>query len=289
MIRQNLVDATIDYFRSEHWNNFCDFHLKNPDSEIWHGHIYVETSIHPDSLVPIIEGYFQGIGHELSRKIDFLTPGPETGLGALHNIHPPPLPHFDFFFRYNANSVISPMDREKAEKGENALSWGKKFLDDFYRQFDFKSVGPAEEDEIRNYFKLRHWKQTLSFIMDPDVIHVHCNLKINFDPKIIELISRDVLAQQGWTIDKVVPNVFNVKGEYRGKLVFLGSWPEKVYDIGWMYDPDVVIAPSLEPWGRDDCPPGFDLCFTSEFEQLIAADPYIRLEDSEVNSIIENI
>jgi hypothetical protein len=286
-IREKLVTDAKNYFKSDHWNQFLDFHLKNPETEIWHSHIFVETSIHPESLSTIIENYFESKEMGLKRKIDFLTPGPKSGLGALHNIHPSSLPHFDLFFRHNADVGLTPMSEEKGESGKNALSWGKKHIDDFYSQFNFKAIGPKEEAEIRNFFKSRQWKQAVNWIMDPDVIHAHCNVRISFDPKILELIARDELDSQGWTLDKVVPNVFNVRGEYRGKLVFLGNWPEKVYDIGWRYDPNVVIAPSLEPWGRDDCPPGFDLCFTSEFNDLIAQNEYVKLTETEIKEIIE--
>jgi len=285
-MRKNIIEGLAEYFKSEHWLTFLNFHLQNPDTEIWHAHIYVETMIHPESLLPIMEGFFENYNHPLVRKIDFLSPAP--GVGALHNVHPGSLPHFDLFFRFNPDAILAPMEKSKGEFGQNALSWGKKDMDEFYKQFQFKAIGPSEEAEIRKYFRSRHWKQAVGLIMHPDVIHVHCNLRISFDPKILELIARDTLAQQGWTIDKVVPNVFNVRGRYRGKLVFLGTYPERVYDLGWKYDHEVVIAPSYEPWYRDDCQPGFDLCFTSEFDRVVAADPYVKLTQEEVNAVVRS-
>lgn len=283
--RAELISGVAGYFLSQHWRDFLAYHWDNPHEEIWHSHIYLSTSIHPDSLVPIIEEFFAQRGQELMRCIDYLTPKPETNLGALHNIHPKGMPHFDLFFRFDSDSIVAPMPVEQAEQGQNSLSWGKGYMDEFYAQFPFQAVGPSEEKIIDDYFGSRHWKDTLNLILDPDIIHVHCNLRLGIDPKIIELKARAAFAQQGWTIDKIVPNVFQVHGNYRGKLVFLGRHPELVYDIGWLFDPTVIVAPSFEPWSRDDVQPGFDLCFTSEFNALIDKESYIRLTEEEIAKI----
>ena len=107
------------------------------------------------------------------------------------------------------------MPVDLAERGKNMLSWGKRHMDQFYSQFAFQAMGPTEEREIDDYFASRHWKQTLNLIRDPDIIHVHCNLRLGVDPKILELKARQAFERQGWPIDKIVPNVFEVQGEYR--------------------------------------------------------------------------
>ncbi|UOA32846.1 hypothetical protein DSM110093_02653 [Sulfitobacter sp. DSM 110093] len=274
--------AVADYLASDHWNGF----LKDLEGDVWHSHIYADTCIHPDSLNTVIEAYFAKRGQPLLRRIDYLTPSATSKVAALHNLHPDGLPHFDLFFRFKAGCALAPMAPERAQDGRNILHWGKAVLDDFHQQFPFKIVGVKEEEEIRRYFKSRHWKDTLNMIMDPDIIHLHCNLVINFDPKILELLAREALAAQGWTIDKVVPNIFNVHGTYKGKLVFLGTHPERVYDIGWEFAPDTLIAPADKPWSRNDVPIGFDLCFTSEFDRLIASQDFVTLSDEEIQSII---
>lgn len=286
-MRQDLVDGIVDYFTSDHWTHFLDHHLDPPDDEIWHAHSYVETSIHPDSLEPIMEAYFDSIGHGLVREIDYLTPYGRT-YGSLHGVHPDGLPHFDWFFRFNSDAVLTPARDSWGEEGQNALSWGKEYMDDYYAQFDFRPVGPPEEATIRSYFASRHWKQFMNLVTASDVIHVHCNVRLNFDPKVLELLAREELEKQGWTIDKVVPNVYNVDGSYVGKLVFLGRWPELVYDIGWQYDPETLIERADEPLMREDAPDGFDWCLTSEFNELIARDEYIELTDAERQAVIDH-
>jgi len=72
--RTQLIAGVAEYFRSDHWHNFLNFHLDNPDEEVWHSHIYLSTSIHPDSLVPIVEGFFAARDQGLVRCIDYLTP-----------------------------------------------------------------------------------------------------------------------------------------------------------------------------------------------------------------------
>jgi hypothetical protein len=42
-MRKNIIEGLAEYFKSEHWLTFLNLHLKNPDTEIWHAHIYVET------------------------------------------------------------------------------------------------------------------------------------------------------------------------------------------------------------------------------------------------------
>jgi hypothetical protein len=274
--------AVADYLASDHWTGF----LKELEGDVWHSHIYADTCIHPDSLNEILEAYFARRGQPLMRAIDYLTPSADAPVAALHNVHPEGLPHFDLFFRFKPNRPLAPMAPEEAQDNRNVLHWGKAALDEFHAQFPFGIVGVEEEAEIRRYFTSRHWKRTLNMIMDPDIIHLHCNLVINFDPKILELIAREALAAQGWTVDKVVPNIFSVHGTYKGKLVFLGTHPERVYDIGWEFDPDTLIAPAEKHWSRDDVPVGFDLCFTSEFDAFVARNDFVRLSREEIDSVI---
>lgn len=275
------VDAVRAYFGSDHWMSFCDA----LQGDVWHAHQYIETSIHPDSLAAIIERYFAQRGEPLLRTIDYLTPDASSSLGALHNIHPSGLPHFDIFFRHSERKKLGPMDPAQAEDGKNSLFWGSAYMDRFYSGFEFRAIGDEEERKIRQYFKGRHWKDTIRKILDPDIIHLHCNLVISFDPKILELLIREELGRQGWTVDKIVPNVFLVNGVYTGKLVFLGRYPERVYDFGWKYNRDVLIETSMEHWNRTDVPLGFDLCFTSEFNNLIARNTYHRMSRDEIDSI----
>lgn len=183
------------------------------------------------------------------RRIDLHSP--KTSAVALHGIHPfGGAPHFDFVLRYNKDVILAsmPKDAKEAEAGENLLGLGKSHQDEFVKDYKFKTVGPKDEQEIRNYFLTTHWKKLLQYCTDKSVSHAHGYVEINFDPKILELIADEALAKIGWTVEKVVPCIFEVHGEYRAKICYMFGNPETVFDIGWVYNPDVVIKPVEEDW-----------------------------------------
>ena len=128
-MKKNYVQGVVDYFESTHWINFLENHLVHSDEEVYHAHIYCDTSIHPESMKKIIFAYFASIGHPLTRRIDPVSPHP--GQAGLHSIYPRGMAHFDMFTRYNENVVLEemPCDAPEAEHGQNALSWGKKYQD----------------------------------------------------------------------------------------------------------------------------------------------------------------
>ena len=72
---------------------------------------------------------------------------------------------------------------------------------------------------------------------------------------------------------------------YRGKLVFMCREPEVVFDIGWLFTPDVVIEPALETWIFDDNP-GYDV-WTSAMLDEVMDEVYVRLSEDEINEILE--
>ncbi len=283
-MRQELVTAVTEYFKGEQWQTHMEA-MREKEEEIYHIHVYADTNIHPDSLYAIMEGYFKKIGWPLDRVIDYInTHGDVLGL---HGVHPFNGPHFDFFFRYNADTILAPMPKDcpDAEQGENLLIWGKSFQDKFQEQFKFKTVGMHDEKLIRDYFLSKHWKDTLTFTADPEVTHPHGYVEINFDPKILELYAREALRERGWTVERVVPCVFAVGSEYRGKIVFLLGNPQKMFDIGWVYNPDVTIRPSEEYWclGKHK---GFDVWTMTQYYDEVARHEWTRLTDEEIEAIL---
>lgn len=285
-MRSNLVQGVVDYFNGSQWKELMNEIMMEPHEEIYHAHVYADTNVHPDSLVEVMEGYFKAIGRPLDRVIDLMSPKPNV-IG-LHTIHPIGMPHIDFFIRYNKDTVLTemPPNAEEAEIGKNLLSWGKNYQDEFNSQFDFKTIGPRGDQEIREYFLSRHWKQTLEHVMDSNVIHEHGYVEINFDPKILELFAKEALAKIGWTVEKVVPCVFNVHGEYRGKIVFLIGHPEKVFDIGWYYNPDVTIRPSEEKWVLGTR--GFDSWTLDMYNKVVEDANFQKLTNTEIEKIVSS-
>jgi len=221
----------------------------------------------------------------LDRIIDYISP--KKNIMGLHGVHPYNKPHFDFFFRFNADSILSPMptDAKEAEAGQNLLIWGKSFQDEFMSQWNFKTVGVKAEGEIRDYFLSKHWKDTLTYTADREVTHPHGYVEINFDPKVLELYAVEAMSKIGWTVERVVPCVFAVGKEYRGKIVFLLGNPEKMFDIGWVYNPDVTIRASQEYWCLGEHK-GFDVWTMQQYYDMVAQCDFIKMTDEEIDAVI---
>lgn len=280
------VEGVIQYFKGEQWNDFVNNHLVHPDEDVYHAHIYADSSVHPDSLKKIMFAYWDSVGKPLTRRIDPVSPKP--GQAGLHSVYPEGLAHFDFYVRYNGDAVLEPMpkDAKEAEHGENTLSWGKIYQDNFLaeKKFQFKVVGPSEEKTIQNYFLGKHWKEILVNVLVPEIVHCHANVEINFDPKILEIYACQALAKVGWTVERVVPCVYDVHGVYTGKIVFLLGNPEEVFDICWKYNPDVVIRRAREGWVFPT--PGFDNFMLAPYEKVLADGDFYVMTDEEVSEVI---
>ena len=306
MVRKDTVKGIVSYFKSDQWQNFMRM-LTQTDDPIYHIHIFAENSVHPESLAKLFTAYHKLKGVDLDRGIKF------SGLpdvGMLINVQPTDaktsvfLANYEFFWFYNPNVLLvpaelrpgidlskSPLYKELQEG--NLFGWGKKFMDDFLKQFDFKCVGPHEEQEIRRYFKSDHFKKWLRLMDDSPADHVHCNVEINFDPGILKMYAVEALEEAGLKIDWVIPNVFRVPSGYRGKLIFLCAHPEWQHDICWEYNPDVVIRPATKPFVGARIPSDGDISFDfnlhSDFEAVAAAGDYVKLTDDEINEILAGV
>jgi hypothetical protein len=282
--------------------------ITQTDDPMLHIHIYVESSVHPDSLAKLLEGVHKLKGVPLDRGIQF---SGVPGVGLTINTQPVDvktgrfLANYELFWFYNPDGLLAPavlrpdidvsqhpMYKEVQEG--NLYGWGKKFMDDYLKQFDFKCVGPNEEMEIRRYFKTDHFKKWLRLMNDPIADHVHCNVEINFHPWILKMYAVEALEEVGLKVDWVIPNVFVVPpGKYQGKLIFLGAYPEWQHDICWDYNPDVVIRPTTKPFvGVRPAPDGdfsFDLNLHRDWEAVLEAGEYLKLTDEEISEILAKV
>lgn len=306
MIRKDVVQSLVDYFKSGQWQNFMKM-LTQTDDPMLHIHIYVENRVHPESLARLVEGYHKKRGVPLDRGIKFAGL-PDVGL--LINVQPVDaktgkfLANYELFWFYNPDVLLGPailrpdidlakMPMYKEVQKGNLYGWGKKYMDDYLKQFDFKCVGPNEEMEIRRYFKSDHFKKWLRLMKDSRFDHIHCNVEINFDPWILKMYAVDALKEVGLKVDWVIPNVFMVPEGYRGKMIFLGAYPEWQHDIAWAYNPDVVIRPASKPFiGARIAPSGdftFDMVNRADWEDVMATGEYVPLTDEEINEILAKV
>ena len=307
MVRKEIVGRMVDYFRGEQWCSFMKM-LAQQDDPIYHIHLFTENSIHPDSLSKLITLYHKQKGMPLDRGIQY---SGLPGVGMFINVQPVEaktgrfLANYELFWFYNPDVLVgpavikpdidlnkSPLYKEVMEG--NLYGWGKKFMDEYYRQYDFKCVGPHEEAEIRKYFKSDHFKKWLRLMDDSPADHVHCNVEINFDPGILKMYAEEAFKEIGIKVDWAIPNVFRVSsGEYRGKIIFLMAYPERQHDICWEYNPNFVIRPATKPFVGTRIPADGDMTFDfnlhSDFEAVLAGNEYIRLNDEEIETILSMV
>jgi len=244
-----------------------------------------------------MERCFAKKGLALDRKIDLTSPSP--GVAGLHSVHPSDperslyIPAIDMYWRYNPNVVLEAASPAKGESGKNLIGWGKRYMDNYYKQFDFKCVGPREEREIAKYFQSAHWKKTLRLIESGLYTHVHANLEINFDPWILKVLTIDALKEVGWKVQHVIPCVYiGAGGKYQGKIVFLNSFPEEVWDWGWAYNPDVVIRPATFKFSGyivEDGDISYDVWTKRYLNELLSKDKYETLSDEQIEEIVKQV
>jgi len=289
MKRQEVLEKVVSYFKGDDWQSFLRL-LNDPPEEVYHAHFWVENAIEAHSLAKLLDEYLKSIGWEVDRKIDLMS-GP-GGPAGVHCVHPWGgrdrwTLTFDMFWHFNAESVLAPSPPERGESGKSFLWWGKNYMEEFYKQFQFTVVGPSEEKEIRRYFASRHWKEALRHIPDFNITHMHANVEISIHPDVLRLYAIDALMQAGFAVQWTLPCVFHVQEGYRGKIVFLMTYPEVVWDIAWKYNPQVVIRPAQEVFIFDAVHLGFDISTVDMLEEVFAKDQYVDLSEDEIKRIIK--
>jgi hypothetical protein len=256
--------------------------LQDPDPRNAHVHGYVHTSVHPESIHDVLVGYFDIRGWPLTRRINRIRPRP--GIGALHGIEPEGKVHFDLHWIFRENVGIAPADG--VENGSNLLLWNRFYIEEFYRDFDFRPVGPEEERVLKDYFGSSHFLDGLDIAGRDDVPHMHINIETSIHPEDFGPYALDALAERGWEVYYLCPNAYMLGDDYTGKLVFMGKKPEKVYDIGWKFNPDVVIKPTEHTWLFDKTV-GYDVMTTAMTEDEVNAHPFVRLTEAEIASVLD--
>lgn len=297
MNQQDIITkGVVNYFKSDQWEELMR-QLTQTEEELYHTHVYVENKIAMESICRLLERYFKRKGMPLDRKIDAVAPAMDV-IGA-HSVHPHDpekamyIPAFDFFWKYNPNVVLKPADPSKlSEEGKTILTWGKKYMDNFLKKFDFKCVGPKEEREIREWFESAQWKKGLRWVEDPRYSHVHINVEISFHPWILKMFATEALRTIGWKLDHVIPCVFHIPEGYQGKIVFLTGYPEEVWDIAWGYNPNVVIRPATKQFAGsapEDGDVAYDVFTKSYADELMTKYEYERLTNEQIDEILDQV
>jgi hypothetical protein len=259
--REIQIEKVIGYFKSNQWKRLISF-WQRPD--ITHMHVYLDTSIHPyKSFQPIFEKYLEMRGWPKDREMDRI-PSVSSKQPCLHNVHAKGLyAHIDFFIRFKEGVGLAPMTPEDGEHGRNLAWCGEENIRTFIEQFDWKTNIDSKVDmALKNYFISEHWMKGMEIIRDPNMAHLHINVDTSIHPNIIRKYALDAISIAGWTIQHGVHAVYEEDtGKYgpiskkvdNGKTVFLC---EKVFDIVWWYNPDVLISPkSAFPYQKNPIDP----------------------------------
>ena len=273
------------YFRSNQWQQLMEI-LQRLDQGS-HIHLFVNTSLHPDTLESLIKGYLAATNRPVSRGNEILSPAP--GRGTLHGIHPGGTAHFDVNWRFKPDVVVEPMEEADGEQGRNILYWDETYMAYFYRNYEWKPVGHAEIREIEAYFASPHWLRAFELILDPAIVHMHVNVESSVHPRVLEEYIVRAVAAEGWTLCRVVPSVVRSQGIYYGKLMLLFDEPEVSFDVGWVYSQRKVLAPcerQIFPGQRE---PGYMVVPTEDVETLIAANPYRVLSEEEIATCLRSV
>jgi hypothetical protein len=108
MARKEITSKLVDYLKSEQAKNFMHM-LIQTDDLIYHIHINVEYSIHPESLAKLFMEYHKPKGIELDRGIQF---SGLPGVGMFINVQPGDstthkfLANYELFWFYNPDVLI---------------------------------------------------------------------------------------------------------------------------------------------------------------------------------------
>ncbi len=195
---------------------------------------------------------------------------------------PPTNSHFDINFRYRPDVVLGPMAADGCKN--NCEAWGESYMKDFYSRFDFRSVGPGEENAIEAWFHSAHWDRACRHCENPQVVHIHVNVVTSVHPEAITAAALRAFKREGWTPWDYTPCVFDVRGVTAGKIVFMLSYPQQIFDICWRFDPEVVLAPSPMPFMLAD--PEFDLRTQEDLPAFLAQGNWTRLSRPELRETL---
>jgi hypothetical protein len=287
MEKDKAIQGVVDYFNGDQWRRLMAALVQDPDPTGTHIHAFVETCVDPLALQKIMESYLAAKGYPIARRIDVMSPRPQ--MGSLHGVEPKGLAHFDWNWFYNESVALAGSPGgELGESGCNLCVWNRSYMKEYYAGFPFRqAIGPAEVEALRAYFRSDIWHKGLEACIHPLTNHGHINVYASVHPDVLQRFAEESLKEKGWEIFYTCPNVYLVDGVYTGKLVFMGKSPEAVYDLGWKFDPNVVIAPAGQHWVFKD-QINYDL-WTQDLLDKVLDRPYVKLSDAEVQRVIEAI
>lgn len=274
MLRKVVREKVIDWFRSELWEQFVKG--LSPDDTVYHAHIYADSVLDPISLSKVVKGYFEQKGLPLQRKIRFLGQG--HGFTNIYYVQPKGMAHFELFLRYSPDTVLEPMPLSETRSGRVYEYWDKDYMERYYRQYEYRPVGPEEEREIEAYFKSDAWRTLLAVGRDKSCVHSHAVIETSIHPETILKYGHRALERRHWTVGREVAVVWDFAGFDQCKLTYLLSKPEIVLELELQYEPDAIIRPGPVPV--------IDIIKDDDLVKSMSGLSYLYLSRDDVDAIL---
>ena len=273
ILRKLIREEIARYFESPDWLGAIET-MERGRADVVHAHVYTDSILHPHSIRDVVQAYFRAKGRAMERKIKFLSHG--RGQLNVYYIQPEGMCHFEVFPRFTQDTVLEAMDAQNARGGKSFDYWDVAFMQNYYKQFAFRTMGNEERAAVANYFKSDAWERLYAVMYYENERSVHCHAIVNtsLHPEDILPIGRAAIELRGWDVDRGVSVVFNVNGYDQGKITYLVRKPEIVLELEWNHDPDKLIEPAVVPVAR--------ITTTDVVDRDMAGLPYIELDGEDI-------
>lgn len=289
MIRPEIVEPCKEYFRSSQWKEVLSL---VQERDVNHMHVYVDTCLDPATcLIPMFDRYFESIGWPSYRPIEVMADKP--GRAALYGIHLEDKANFEIYVRFNPDMVLAPMEAAAGERGGNLRVWRVDDIRRFHDQFRWRDITAQEKQEVGRFLRDNgHWDKALEYVLDPDVMHVHCNIETNVHPNVIRELALADLDRRGFRIKHSIHSIFNGGGKDTGKIIFLGLDPARTFDIAYYYNSDVLIDVNTQEThmrGGEGTSNRFYVVRVSSLEQELRNQQLQLMKPEEMDHVAEAI
>jgi hypothetical protein len=199
--------------------------------------------------------------------------------------------NFEMYCRLTPETTLAPMPAALGERGANLRVWTDQDIRRFQEQFEWRDVSPAEEAEVAAFFREgKHWQRALDYVVDPDLMHVHCCVETSVHPDILRNHAMADLTARGWSIKHAIHSVFDGGGKDSGKIIFLGLKPERTFDIAYYYNPNTLIqvnTQGTDQWsGGEGSGNEYYLVRVSTLERELARHQLRQLTGDEIEQIL---
>jgi hypothetical protein len=271
----------VNYFESETWQEL----MKNMarGKEVRHAHIWVDSILHPEPLLNIVEEYFKAHGLPLQRKIYLLTLMAVHGMTVIYNIHPKPdWGHCEVIMRYSKDHVLAPMAAGGSQTGKSVEVWDDEYMERHYAKYNFKAKPTSEEEKaLTSYFNSPEWELQYIFMMGGSNRHTHSVVETSIHPELLKEYGVKAMEAKGFEVTKAASIVYNMRNFDVGKVYYLLRKPEVMFELDWDYNPNVTIRPGAQPL--------IQITTLETLDEAMSGCDYVRLDNQAVQEIIERL